>query len=84
VVKIKADYFNRLTGITAERQVVLFEGNQYLDGSSTYSLWNESLHEDWDYVDLHIAYDSGALAVVIERRYLQDIPMWQQVSLTRY
>lgn len=38
--------------------VDLWSGDLYLDGSSNYTLWSSSLHRNWDFVRVYVAYDT--------------------------
>ena len=68
--KVLPEHFNQLNDLMMEREVLLFEGNHLINYTSYYPLWDESLHEDWDYMDLYIAYDSTA----VPHRYRVAIP----------
>lgn len=55
-----------LSGKTIYQEYVLWSGNQYLDGSSIYTLWGSGEHKAWSVIELHISYDSGAVPQIVE------------------
>lgn len=51
---------------TLSQEYVLYSGNKYLDGSSSYTLWSSSKHKQWDRMALHVSYDNGSNPQVFE------------------
>ena len=51
---------NTIQGYYIQKEILLWSGNKYIDGSSTYTLWNSSKHQAWDSIRLYVSYDNGS------------------------
>lgn len=52
------ELYNKISGKTITERVTLWQGNKYLNTSSTYNLWDISKHQNWDSIEIYVGFDN--------------------------